>query len=372
MRARLLVPIGIAAALAAGVLWFYSHFERVPAKVRVGPSGEARLRPFLAAERFASRMGLRTKELRSLPEVDALAPGGVLLLPNRRQALDVRRVERIVAWVQGGGHLIAEAEPLGTADPLFDILAVRRTAAAAASSPLAIESTGGARTFKVALHGPLALEPPTGRLQLRAASGESIRLASFTRGKGMVSVATSLNFARNGLIGEGDHAEFLWFLMQSTPAAELKVYMRPARLSLWGFLMEHAAAALAAGALLVLAWLWRIAPRFGPVAPDAPPARRRLLDHLRASGRYYWSQGLRERLLAAARDAALRRVARAQPEFVAARGPERAERVASLVAISQEEAERLVSASGAMRGAAFIQVVQSAQRVHAALERGNR
>ncbi len=328
MRARLLVPIGIAAALAAGVLWFYANFERVPAKVWVGPSGEARLRQFLAAERFAERMGLRTKELRSLPEIDALAPGGVLLLPN--------------------------------------------PAAAALSSPLAIESAGGARSFKVALHGRLALEPPTGRLQLRAAGGEGIRLASFTRGKGLVTVATSLDFARNGLIGEADHAEFLWFLMQSTPAAELKVYMRPVRLSLWGFLMEHAVAALAAGALLLAAWLWRIAPRFGPVAPDAPPARRRLLDHLRASGRYYWAQGLRERLVTAARDAALRRVVRVQPEFVAARGDERAERVASLVAISQQEAERLVSASGAMRGAAFIQLVQSAQRVHAALERGNR
>jgi hypothetical protein len=372
MRARLLVPIAIAAALVAGVLWFYSNFERVPAKVWVGPSGEARLRQFLAAGRFAERMGLRTKELRSLPEIDALAPGGVLLLPNRRQALDARRVERILAWVQGGGHLIAEAEPQGVPDPLFDLLAVRRAAAAARSSPRAVELPGGVRSFKVALHGRLALEPPTGRLQLRAASGESIRLASFTRGKGLVSVATSLNFARNGLIGEADHAEFLWFLIQSTPAAELKVYVRPVRLSLWGFLTEHAAPVLIGAAALVLVWLWRIAPRFGPVAPDAPPARRRLLDHLRASGRYYWAQGLRERLVTAARDAALRRVVRAQPEFVAARGDERAARVASLVAISQEEAERLVSASGAMRGAAFIQVVQSAQRVHAALERGNR
>ena len=36
------------------------------------------------------------------------------------------------------------------------------------------------------------------------------------------------------------------------------------------------------------------------------------------------------------------------------------------------EAQRLLEAGGAIRGAAFIQVMQTAQRVHAALERGNR
>jgi len=74
----------------------------------------------------------------------------------------------------------------------------------------------------------------------------------------------------------------------------------------------------------------------------------------------------------AARDAALRRVLRAQPEFAAARPQERAARLAALAGVSVEEAQRLLDAGGAIRGAAFIQVIQTAQRVHAALERGNR
>ena len=40
---------------------------------RVPPSGEARLRQFLAAERLAERMGLRTRELRSVPELESAA-----------------------------------------------------------------------------------------------------------------------------------------------------------------------------------------------------------------------------------------------------------------------------------------------------------
>ena len=39
---RWVVAFGILALSAAGVIWFLSAFERVPARERVGPSGEAR------------------------------------------------------------------------------------------------------------------------------------------------------------------------------------------------------------------------------------------------------------------------------------------------------------------------------------------
>jgi hypothetical protein len=371
MRLRIFIGVALAALAVGGYFWWHATFVKVPAKAWVGPSGEARLRPFLAAERFAERMGLKSRELRALPDLDALPPGGVMILPARRQAVDRPRLERILAWVQAGGHLIAEPEARAVADPLFDLLAVRRVEAPFAAKPLLME-TPGSEPLKIALRSRTALEPPTGRLLLRVMSGDTLRLASFTRGRGAVTVVASLDFARNALIGEEDHAQVLWRLMQATPATQLAVYWHPVQLSLWGFLGEHALAALAAGAVLLAAWLWRIAPRFGPVAPDAPPARRRLLDHLRASGRYYWGQGLRERLVVSARDAALRRVARAQPEFVAAPAQERVARLAGLAAIPPDDAQRLLDAGGAMRGAAFIKVMQTAQRVHAALERGNR
>jgi hypothetical protein len=228
------------------------------------------------------------------------------------------------------------------------------------------------RVIALPLQGRMSLEPPTSRLLLRGATDEAVYLAAFTRGRGVVTIATSLGFARNAQIGERDNAEALWRLMQLTPATHLAVYWQPARLSLWGFLAENAIAVLATGAALLIAWLWHIAPRFGPVTPDSPPARRRLLDHLRASGRYYWALDMRERLLSAARDAVLRRVLRVQPEFAAAAPPERAARLASLAGVSLEEAARLLDTGGAIRGAAFIQVMQTAQRVHAALERGSR
>ena len=66
-RALWIGALGLAAVAA---LWLYSEFERVPDKSWMPASGEARLRPFLAAERFAERRGMRARELRALPELD--------------------------------------------------------------------------------------------------------------------------------------------------------------------------------------------------------------------------------------------------------------------------------------------------------------
>lgn len=368
---RWLLPVGVLALIALGVIWFLSAFERVPAKEWVGPTGEARRNPFLAAERLAGRMGLGARELRALPELDTLKPTGALLIPNHRQAIDARRLRQLATWVERGGHLIAEAELVGVADPLLDALGVERAAGPPPTKPAPVELPGG-RKVAVSIFGGMALKAPGRQPRLLLGTAEGARLVSFPHGKGMVTATISLQFARNQTIGTSDNAEFFWHVLQLAPAAELAIYMRPERLSLWGFLTDHAAPVLASTAALLALWLWRIGPRFGPVHPDAPPARRRLLDHLRATGRYYWSKDLRVRLLGAARDAALRRVGRAQPDFAASPDGERAARLSALAGISREDALRFMTAGADVRGTDFIRIMHTAQRIHSALEKGNR
>jgi len=383
MKGRGLAVALLAVLAVLGVAWFLATHDRVTVQDWVGPSGEARLREFLAAQRFAERMGLKVAEVRSLPELDALPTRGALIVPNRRQELHAAKVADLVHWVERGGHLIAEAEYLGVPDPLFDQLGVTRSRAEALREPFAVELPHAKRKLTVFLAEAMKLDAAQADVRLRAGGG----LISFPRGKGMVTAAASLRFARNPSyddhsaklarrparsIGAHDHAELFWQVLALTPGGELQVYFRPQRLSLWGFLKEHAAPALGSGGLLLALWLWRIMPRFGPVAPDAPAGRRRLLDHLRASGRYYWVKGLRSRLVVAARDAALRRIARAQPDFAAAPPAERATRLSAMISIPKQEAARFLVAAGAMRGADFIKLAQHAQRVHSALEKGSK
>ena len=378
MRAGTIIFGCIAVLCAFAVAAFLATHDRVDAQEWVGPSGEARLRPFLAAERFAERMGMKVSEVRALPELQALPPRGVLLVPNLRQEMHSGRLAGLAAWASRGGHLMVEAEALGVPDPLLDQLGVARSQAEPIDKVFAVQH------LSVYLSEGMKLDAPQRDVRLNAAG----RLISFVHGRGRVTAAASLRFARNPgwedhvsekfmkkparSIAAHDHAALFWHLLTLSSGTELQVYFRPERLSLLGFLRDNAAPVLAATAALLALWLWSIIPRFGPVAPDTVPGRRRLLDHLRASGRYFWVSGLRSRLVVAARDAALRRVARAQPDFAGAPEAERISRLSTLAGISKEDAARFMVAAGALRGADFIRITQHAQRIHSALERGRK
>jgi hypothetical protein len=366
------VPLAAVGLVLVGAAWFFVSFERVPVKERVGPGAEARRDPFLAAGRFAERMGLPSRQVRALRELDRLPQDAVLLLPARRQAIDTRRLRGLADWAQAGGHLIAEAELPGVSDPLLDELGVARRSGPREFKAPPVQTAQG-RKLNVSLSGRTLLQLPEDADVLFAAGGsETTVMASMASGRGTVTVAGSLAFARNRFIGNDDNAEFFWYLLDLAPAGTLYVFVRQERLSLWSFLRQHAKPALLATAALLLLWLWRIGPRFGPVLPDAPADRRRLLDHLRASGRYYWAKGLRARLVAAARDAALRRVAQAHPDFAQASEEARAALLSSLGSLSREEARRLMGANGARSAAEFVALMHTAQKIHGALERGNR
>ena len=86
--------------------------------------------------------------------------------------------------------------------------------------------------------------------------------------------------------------------------------------SLWGWLGTRAWPVLAALAVLALAGLWAAAPRFGPAIPEPDPARRSLLEHLDASGRYQWQTGRGEPLLRASREAFRQRLGRLHPGWL--------------------------------------------------------
>jgi hypothetical protein len=234
-----------------------------------------------------------------------------------------------------------------------------------------VEIPGSERRLSVSFSGTTRLVPQPNQLEFSAGPPGVPKLLSFALGKGRVTAAATLDFARNTSIGNNDHGEFLWHLLRLSEAGDLQVYFRPERLSLWRFLADNAAAALVSAALLLVLWLARIAPRFGPLVPDPPLARRRLLDHLRASGRYFWSNGLRSRLTDAAREAVLRRVARLQPDFFAAPPAEQTERLAALAQITHVDAAHLLAAQGELRGADFIRFMHCAQCVHMALDRGD-
>jgi hypothetical protein len=341
----------ISTPLVAALLYIALNWYRMePAEVWVGAGPEASRNPYLAYSRLLDRMGASVRTLKGPTDLGELPRDATLLLASHRLAyLTPGRLRRLTAWVEGGGHLVLEVEPFGIDDPLLEALGVerqdpktsrelRRRPPPAAAPGKSAEPAYTMSSFE----WPRAQRP----LQVRFAwnwlglrdrytrpvlaqvreRDHTIAMA-FAMGRGQVSVLPSLSFLGNSSIGSLDHAEFGWLIASTRePRAPVLLFLRMDSPPFLDWLWREAWAVVLAAALLVALWLVRVIPRFGPLAPDAPPVRRSLIEHVVASGRFLWSRGegdylleaLRERVLGAARRRGIATLESSPPKVAAA------------------------------------------------------
>ena len=367
---RLLAFAAAALAVALGA-WLYANFDSVTEREYVGYQGEARRNFLLAATRLYERMGKHTRALRRPAELAELPPGGTLVLARYRTGMVPHTVERVLAWVEAGGHLIVAAEWHHASDPLLERLEIdrRELKQRAARDPVTVTLPHAPREMRVVVGNRVDLVERAPRAIVRVADKLGVVLLHYQRGSGQVTVLASMSFLGNATIGEHDHAELAWQLARFHPGSPVIVIAtRVATPSLAAALVEHAWQALLAAALLLAAWLWRIIPRFGPRIPDPPRARRRLLDHLRASGLFHWQHGEVARLTGAAREACMHKVGRTHPGLIAMPVAQRAARIAELTGLP-EDAILLALAGQPADPQQFTTLIRMLQAIEAGLTR---
>jgi hypothetical protein len=345
MSRNRVVTFLLLAVIVYGVYWFATRFERVTERERVGYQGEARENPLLAAGMLVQRLGLPARRITGVNQVYATPTDGVLVLADRRSMTPLLAA-RLIAWAERGGHVITSVERSRDADPLLDALDIERewskenpqtvfdVRLAENGPPLRVRLAAGTSRMRFVERIPRA------EIALRDKSGKAYFLHTRV-GDGAITLVPDLSFAANGEICNLDHAEAFWQLVNLQPDRHsLWTAARLEAPSLARWLRENAQAAIGAAIFLLLFWLWRIVPRFGPVAPDPAPARRRLLDHLRAAGRFHWDREGSLGLLGAARDACLRRLARVHPDLALLAPGERAREAAARTGLGLAEARQ--------------------------------
>ena len=393
----ILVVILIASLGVTGVVWFRANFEQVADKDFVGFRGEARRNPWLAAERLLDRMRLPASELREYDGLRRLQPDSVLVLPHGRQTITESLRASIAEWVQSGGFLVVEAEYPTIADPLIEEFGVKRVEDAhnreadknqqrgsgvsrkngeidANANHIdrdsldltVVKLPGSTLTSLVWMEADFSLVSE--RAWFRAGTDYSANLLMLREGDGIVAVVNDLDFATNREIADLDHAQFIVELARFAQRPGPVIFFNnPGQPSLMKWLRTHAWAPISAAALALLLWLWKSIPRFGPIAPDPERARRRLLDHLRASGRFLWARGQGERLLEVSREACLRHISRALPDFENATVSTQALRLIRMFGISSEQAQQILSPQVAGNMLHFMHTIRLYQTIHARL-----
>lgn len=320
-----------------------------------GYSREAMLNPWLAAGRLLEKEGLK---VRFAPDYARLpARARVLVLATPLGYLDAGEQLALMNWVKAGGHLVLALQNEGGVagdstdaglGKALDVRLRRQKPDLEASRELAREPR--LQPTQVAGEGTLQthFNPWTylqaGKLapdwQVRDRHGS--HALRFALGQGRITVLSDLDWMDNRDLGEGDHAALLWRVVDALPGDEVWLVHGSQRPSLLALIWEAASRFLIALALLVLAWLWAASRRFGPPLSVLPAERRRLSEHLEASGRYLARHGGLNVIFDASRQRLLAQVQRRHPQWRRLPSPELARQLAARARIESGAVQRLL------------------------------
>nr|WP_024309170.1 DUF4350 domain-containing protein [Pseudomonas sp. P818] len=330
----LLLILGLIASYVLGKL---EPYEDV---IEHGPAPEVASSPYLAAEHFLRKQGIAARRAEGLDVLDGLpSEGQTLMLLADRGNMTPRQVERVLQWTANGGHLLFIAERLWdeeegkSGDLLLDLLGIQQymsdelddeeTSEAPAESEKNEEQEAYPQLTKLYLENEQApayiafdtdfhLYDAQNRAHAWANSEAATHLLQLYHGDGLITVLSDPWIWQNRNINEYDHAWLLWYLSQDS-AVTLLYHADSDGLA--RLLLRHFPLALLVLALLIIASLWHVGMRHGPLQAPASRARRQLEEHLRGSADFLLRRSGQHSLLKGLQQDINRRARRRYPGF---------------------------------------------------------
>ncbi|MBA3928767.1 hypothetical protein J2X02_002992 [Pseudoxanthomonas japonensis] len=340
--ATLVVVLVVLALLG---LWFRHTFHRVEKTLHLPPSGEAAYNPLYALAKTLEADGVKVNaRQRLMLDDNALAAGDTLLLFNDPRALSPPEAERLLAWVEEGGHLLIRTplyapgeDTMGPDAPqsaMLDLLSAWLVDETPSCVDFQVEGEDHHVEFcrgrRFAFDGVVP-ELAWGDLQ------HGYVYARVAAGKGRVDVLADFDFMANtatrsfmqetldappvGGLRDGPHRALArQVLAPNYRQGTMHLVYAAEMPSLWRTLFLRGWMVWAPLLLALAAWLWMRMQRFGPPLPSPAGERRSLLEHVRASGEHLYRYGRGVMLYSAVRQAFLARLRRRDPVAAALSG----------------------------------------------------
>ncbi|WP_353570835.1 DUF4350 domain-containing protein [Candidatus Albibeggiatoa sp. nov. BB20] len=313
------------------IVWFLRNFEYVTEDIDIGYQGKAKYNALYAAQKFVEKMGIPSESSRSVNKlnIETLNLQDTVVLKQSSFALAEFHVERMLHWVSQGGHLILDSYTLHSQDDDDDEiddyflhhLKIKQyehdSDEIEDSEPHQFNWQGYKLEVKFDPHYYFETEQFTNS---KIQSSNGTHLLSFIHGNGRVTVLSDTDFIKNKTIAKYDHAQFLWHLVNFENRLPHKVWFiltAEAQFpSLSNLLWEHAKWLVISGSILLIIWLWHISRRFGSILPIPAKSRRRLLEHIEASGHFLWQQKQAHYLLHQVQQQTWKRLAIVHPQWL--------------------------------------------------------
>ncbi|MBI3562561.1 MAG: DUF4350 domain-containing protein [Gammaproteobacteria bacterium] len=314
-----LIAVGVVAVAVSIGYFFYSNFEKVSEEINTGCQEEARNNPLLAAQRFFEANGLSVSSHEGLTE---LAPTtATMIIPSDRIEMGLKDAERYLQWVQNGGHLVVAAGheiffKAPRQDFLLDLAGIglhkieyhddAESDTLEDDDSVTEKKISPNREYFVYVDWPgspdyltvhmnnfyrLKITQQKFPVLINLSDDAGSYFLRLRIGRGYLSVVYNSAFMENYEIGQYDHAAFLWRVATVDTPRPLWLVYRDQMPSLAAWLAHFAWTALVSVAVFLGLWLWYASRRFGPLLPSSTPTRRRLLEHVAATGRFLWQRG---------------------------------------------------------------------------------
>jgi len=325
-RQRVLVLVLATALVLAGLAyWIVPHIETYEHEVTENISEKVRQNPFLAMERFLTRLGYSVETSRRTEVLDT-HPGNrdTVVMEFSMELLTEERTQSLIEWLERGGHLVLDVPAYGWEEDgvpeneLLERLDLRVAEQAAEGSDEDADEAeadadadvdpkkntrllhAGGQTFTVdSWFGGDWVEDGSGTAEAWRVEGVPAVLR-YRLGSGRVTLIRDRDIWNNYRIGNHDHAALLAAVL-GAPRGKVWVLYNVKVDNLLEIIWRHAAAAVSALALTLALALWSLYNRFGPLTVTEHRRRRSLGEHVQAMANFAWRHGRAGTLLAAAR-----------------------------------------------------------------------
>lgn len=345
--AKVLVLAVVLITFTLGVFWFLHNFERKPYEVYRGISPAALGNPMLAAERYLQAMGMNAVSRKGIDFLKVLpSPEDSIVIRHLPRGLSTATNDRLMAWVESGGHLLLTPGPLtkdnANRNDLFSRLGVQRKPNGGdndcgcpdedkkeTASPdktggeeeiltpepsdsiimaqldtfsiqlrynedinLLVDS-GGKANFSIKGDHQLIYEDDTEDDSYEEQSPretfveeDADWLLEYPVGAGRITVLSDMANFSNRSIGDYDHAFLLSWLLRDRSHIWLlyAADARPLPVILWNLAPPLWICLIV---VLILA-IWRMQRQSGTLLHPNPEIQRNLLAHIDGSGQYNW------------------------------------------------------------------------------------
>jgi len=407
-RRNLVVTLLLLLAIAGGGGLFVYFFKPVNQQIPLPAKGEAAYNPLYALKKALQAQGVRATSYASLnPAALALGKNDTLVLFTRPEALNDAQAQRILDWVERGGHLVMPGPASsGAPGPLAAAFALRGAKEAASNKKAAddddddvdVGDDGGGVDCSLVWEKT----PNTADASDKVESPDKVDTASASDSSGGFDnagalslcnarfVANSTEFALSGGDDERGYrfARRSWgeglvsvtdlrFLdnrhLNSPTAAEMAFQVLAPRLgqgafhlvysadvpSLWRLLLTYGWPVLLPLMLALIAWLaWR-SQRLGPITPQPPAHRRALLEHVQAAGEFAFRRGRGIALHASVLNLFKQRLSRRDPAIAALNGEALVQALSERLSLDAQRIRHALQPTVMQRPDAFMQSIST-------------